>query len=55
MLFISYIAHYSVYRYIRELFSIDSFTIFRKFDYMINFLFEISFHFIKLPNIIEFQ
>ena len=55
ILFISYIAHNSVYRHIRELFSIHHSTIFRKIDYMINFLFAISFHFIKLPETIEFQ
>ena len=55
ILFISYIAHNSVYRYTRELFSIDHSTIFRKIDYMVNFLFEISIHFIKLPETIEFQ
>ena len=55
ILFISYIAHNSVYRHIRELCSIDHSTIFSKIDYMINFLFEISIHFIKLPETIEFQ
>lgn len=55
LLFISYITHNSVFRHIRELFSIDHSTIFRKLDLCSTFLFKILFHFIKLLDTNEFQ